>query len=48
VITETSREIQKFRQFVFPEIHLVSSVHNFGINEIRGKIGIAFEEKMKP
>lgn len=47
IITDTTGQLQKYRKFVYPQLHLVSAEHNFGITELRAKIGIAFEENYK-
>ncbi|CDW75696.1 gtp-binding protein [Stylonychia lemnae] len=47
VVTDTTGQLQKYRKFVYPEVHLTSADHMFGIKEVRAKIGIAFEDVCK-
>ena len=42
-LNETSGITHKYGHFVNPEIHLVCSEHNFGIPDLRSRIGLAFE-----
>lgn len=42
-LTETRMTILKYSDVVRPEIHLVAAEKHFGIQELRSRVGIAFE-----
>mmetsp|Transcript_1647 Transcript_1647/g.2911 ORF Transcript_1647/g.2911 Transcript_1647/m.2911 type:complete len:299 (-) Transcript_1647:18-914(-) len=43
LMNEISHKVMKYDYFVKPEIHLVSAHDAFGIQELRARIGLAFE-----
>lgn len=47
VVTDTTSQLQRFNKFVYPMVHLTSAHHLFGIQDLRAKFAIGFEDQLK-
>ena len=47
VVTDTTSQLQRYNKFVFPMVHLTSAHHLFGVQDLRAKFAIGFQDQLK-